>query len=487
MLLFKNSFLGFIFIFCLTQQNLTAQEYKYWFFGKKASLVFAGKTQTDNLNPYDENVFLANICDKNGSLLFYSSGDKFWNNKHQKISNPHVMSDSIQSGYRNIIIPQPKKTNTYYSIAIQKGNLIAHTVINQNGNIKIIQRQVLATNIMHLSVAYHQNRKDLWLLTHNLKQNIFKAFLLNDKGINSKAVETKGGMTLEGRARAYGYYGSLKIAPDGKKVALVTHHMKRTELFTFDDATGKLGPLSKIYSQTHYPTSLEFSPDCSKLYISYTSVGFFEQFDISDTYYKTINASRYRIKLDNKFAPDDIQLGYDGKLYVARRDANYLTVVHKPNESREKCEAQNQGLVLAEGKESGNHLPLGIVNSFFESSDKIRIGVSFSKPILFQIAKSEIQEQYKPLLDEVLKFLKENPKTSIFISGHTDNVGNAQNNLTLSENRAKSVADYLQSKGIVQDRISYKGFGSTKPNASNETKEGKAKNRRIEFLIRKKR
>ena len=71
----------------------------------------------------------------------------------------------------------------------------------------------------------------------------------------------------------------------------------------------------------------------------------------------------------------------------------------------------------------------------------------------------------------------------IEIGGHTDNSGIEKDNISLSENRAKSVYDYLISKGIAADRLSYKGYASTKPLSDNKTAEGKAKNRRTEFIV----
>ncbi len=73
----------------------------------------------------------------------------------------------------------------------------------------------------------------------------------------------------------------------------------------------------------------------------------------------------------------------------------------------------------------------------------------------------------------------------IEISGHTDNVGTEEDNLLLSENRAKAVMAYMVSKGILQTRVSAKGYGSTKPVTSNETEQGRATNRRVEFKILK--
>ncbi len=71
----------------------------------------------------------------------------------------------------------------------------------------------------------------------------------------------------------------------------------------------------------------------------------------------------------------------------------------------------------------------------------------------------------------------------ITISGHTDNVGNKSYNLKLSENRAKSVANYLISKGIDASRIKSLGMGNSKPIQSNESEDGRKANRRVEFYI----
>jgi outer membrane protein OmpA-like peptidoglycan-associated protein len=103
--------------------------------------------------------------------------------------------------------------------------------------------------------------------------------------------------------------------------------------------------------------------------------------------------------------------------------------------------------------------------------------------IFFATGKTILKAESFPELDKVVKFLKENPQIKIEIGGHTDNVGNAAANLALSSGRAASVEKYLESKGIAKDRIISKGYGMTKPVSENKTKEGKAKNRRVEFKI----
>lgn len=86
-------------------------------------------------------------------------------------------------------------------------------------------------------------------------------------------------------------------------------------------------------------------------------------------------------------------------------------------------------------------------------------------------------------LDKLLQVLIDNPTLKIQINGHTDNTGNEKDNLILSTNRAKAVADYLVSKNIDAARLSYKGYGSSKPVAANNSEEGKFKNRRTEFVV----
>ena len=83
-----------------------------------------------------------------------------------------------------------------------------------------------------------------------------------------------------------------------------------------------------------------------------------------------------------------------------------------------------------------------------------------------------------------MKFLKKNPKVTVKVEGHTDSTGSKVFNQTLSEKRAKAVSNYLIEKGVEKSRISIKGYGPSKPIATNTTKEGRAKNRRTELKFK---
>jgi hypothetical protein len=104
--------------------------------------------------------------------------------------------------------------------------------------------------------------------------------------------------------------------------------------------------------------------------------------------------------------------------------------------------------------------------------------------ILFEIGKSVLLPKSFEELDSLAQYLKQYSKLLIEISGHTDNTGTDKDNQLLSENRAKAVADYLIMKGIDKTRVSFKGYGSINPIVSNNTDEGKAKNRRVEIIIK---
>ncbi len=105
------------------------------------------------------------------------------------------------------------------------------------------------------------------------------------------------------------------------------------------------------------------------------------------------------------------------------------------------------------------------------------------KNVLFYMGTTHLLESSYAELDTVVLFLKTNPNIKIELHGHTDNQGDAQKDVALSKERVEKIKEYLTSNGIHSNRISGKGFGGTKPIASNATEEGRKLNRRVEFVI----
>jgi outer membrane protein OmpA-like peptidoglycan-associated protein len=101
---------------------------------------------------------------------------------------------------------------------------------------------------------------------------------------------------------------------------------------------------------------------------------------------------------------------------------------------------------------------------------------------VFELDKAAIKPEYDTFLDDVAGILERNQALGIEVQGHADNVGSAEHNLKLTRDRAESVVAYLVGKGIARNRMSAVGYGFSRPRASNDTKEGRALNRRVELV-----
>jgi outer membrane protein OmpA-like peptidoglycan-associated protein len=115
---------------------------------------------------------------------------------------------------------------------------------------------------------------------------------------------------------------------------------------------------------------------------------------------------------------------------------------------------------------------------------KIEKGLVFKlKAINFETGADKMKESSFDILNKMAAILNENPNMVIEVAGHTDNVGDDQKNLVLSENRAKTVMNYLISKGVKASQMKAVGYGETQPIADNNTEEGRLANRRVMFTV----
>jgi outer membrane protein OmpA-like peptidoglycan-associated protein len=150
---------------------------------------------------------------------------------------------------------------------------------------------------------------------------------------------------------------------------------------------------------------------------------------------------------------------------------------------------------MAQKKDNSNTLiivalvvALGIGGYFYWRSKQVKPQKEILKDIFenltFETGKAIIKNSSLPYLDELVVVLKKAPDWQLKIVGHTDNQGSDQINLSLSKKRAEAVKEYLIKSGVVNQIVS-DGLGESKPLADNNTPEGREKNRRVEFYIKK--
>ena len=144
------------------------------------------------------------------------------------------------------------------------------------------------------------------------------------------------------------------------------------------------------------------------------------------------------------------------------------TYIWSQNMERQKREMEQatQGTGIAVTQTQDNQLKLDIPSD-----------------ISFAVGRSDIQSNFAPVLDRFAEGLRNNPNTDVRIIGHTDNTGSDAVNNPLSLDRAASTRNYLTGRGIDGRRIAIEGMGERQPIATNETAEGRSRNRRVEIFI----
>ncbi|MFM8914100.1 MAG: OmpA family protein [Flammeovirgaceae bacterium] len=168
---------------------------------------------------------------------------------------------------------------------------------------------------------------------------------------------------------------------------------------------------------------------------------------------------------------------------IAKANGQYRVVI--PSTKVYNIEVERQGFVNVVERLDLKTVQLNALELNF-SLQPIEVGTVVNlKSVLFNMGTTTLLEESFAELDAVVDFLKTNPKVEIELEGHTDNRGDAKKNLVLSQQRVEKIKSYLVGKGIASRRVKGKGFGGTRPIATNDSEEARKMNRRVEFLITK--
>ncbi len=383
------------------------QEAAVWYFGRNAGLDFnAGAPvplTNGALNTYEGS---ASISDTNGNLLFYTDGITVWNRNHVPMPNGTGLLGDPSSTQSGIIVPKPGNPNSYYVFTVGEvdnpvGMHYSEVDMTQNGGLgAVVNKNVflIAPTSEKLTAVQHANGTDYWVITHGWENQAFHAYLVSATGVSNTPITSNVGIDLanpgpgKSRRNAIGY---LKVSPDGTKLGVVYSNVG-AELLSFNPATGVVSnPITLSTERGIY--GVEFSPDSNVLYLSYIFyVGFnFQlranvyQYDVSGGNQATIQASATLVSPIQTIEIGALQLGIDGKIYVAQFDQTYLGVINNPNTLGIGCNYIENGISLA-GRQSSLGLP-PFVQSFFLSGilaqnfclgDATEFSVTSSDPII---------------------------------------------------------------------------------------------------------
>lgn len=362
-------------------------------------------------------------------------------------------------------------------------------------------------------IVNHRNRQDFWIVTRAHRGEEFATYLISEKGIAEKPILQKIGKSFE---LVYSYlvgapFFTFKTTMKGDKIALLWREKSTSniQLFDFDNQTGKLNNVKVIDKGDNLYgmncRDMEFSPDGKKLYTSQatsynkdntalTLVWEIAEYDLTKLHIPPfINKTPILAEERKENIPAvyisacNLQLAPDMRIYfsnvslLTRSNAdNLIGCIEKPNEGIKA--GVNKIKYFKKDSLVGCYFPR--CTHLLDMLPAIMVGKPFTREILFETNQAILKPEYETELKDILAYLLKNPKATIEISGHTDNEGEETKNQKLSQDRAQALANFLIGKGVGKERIKATGYGASKPIADNSSPAGKAKNRRIEFLIR---
>lgn len=366
------------------------KEWNIWYFGNFAGLDFNSGVPVGLADGMMEQLEgCASIADRHtGRLLFYTDGDTVWSARHQPMANGTGLFGHYTSTQSAIIVPMPGDSNRYYIFTASAGEYVdgAHPNLGINYSVvdltldggfgDIVRKNV---NLMprateKLVAVRHANGRDYWVIAHAWGSNEFHAFRVTRSGI-SPAVVSAVGSSHQGDP--YNTIGTMKVSPNGKKLALAAYTMNLVQIFDFNNITGQVSNPLQLPSET-WEYGVSFSPDNKKLYVAQSTdaLNHLYQYDLTSGVPIVIIASRTLIATSPlKFG--DLQIGPDKKIYVAKND-DWLGVINYPNVGGTACGYEPQGPFLQVQKGRRRYSLWGLPNAL--TSDITAIDSSVVPP-----------------------------------------------------------------------------------------------------------
>ncbi|MEY5041706.1 MAG: hypothetical protein RLZZ414_1254, partial [Bacteroidota bacterium] len=353
-------FFSLFFVF-----NLKAQkEFNVWHFGQGASVNFNTTPPTSGSSNVLTVEGTAAVADCKGKLLFYTDGLTIWNRTGAEMNNGTGLLGYQNNTTTSLIVKVPKSKSTYYVFTTSLRNGLRYSIVNMNGDNglgSVTQKNLLlnSTSVGRISVAYHANEVDIWVLVHYNDSRNYESFLITDLGIQLPGIVSQGILTHTSD------HGDMIISPDGKKVACTLDNIKlslngnidsRVSLADFDNLTGRVSNEAFIVKGDN-PHGCAFSPNSNFLYINSTDNGVI-QYNLSNGNYTQVLFTSS--SLGGGYIYGSLRLASDGNIYVANYDENYLGRISNPDSP---SASYNSRAINLGSKKSG----YGIINTTLTS------------------------------------------------------------------------------------------------------------------------
>lgn len=349
------------------------QRANIWLFGNRAGLDF--RTIPPNaITGSAMNTFegCASISNKYGNLLFYTDGQTVWGDNNSPILNGTGLNGHNSSTQSGIIVPKPDSENIYYVFTVDwanGSNGLSYSVVDMeanSGNGEVIEKNtsLLPASTERITAVKHENGADIWVVAHEQNSDAFHAYLVSASGVNATPVISHTGTEHIGTYAEF--IGYIKASNNGKKIGLCNYGLHFIEIFDFNNATGQLSNPVK-FSPYNNPYGIEFSPDNSKLYVLTHFDKRLLQFDLQAGDETAVKNSETLIATIDGDKGGALQLGPDGKIYVAKENSEYLGVINKPNNPGGNCDYDDNQIYLA-GQKSRLGLPT-LISSMLKGKD----------------------------------------------------------------------------------------------------------------------
>lgn len=377
MLFMKLNVIAFFVVWCFTASvAYTQQEASNWFFGYGAGLQFNGANpefQPGKINQWEG---CASISDFDGKLLFYTDGRTVWNKHHLVMENGRSLKGHNSSTQSSVIIPHPGRENQYYvfTVAVEGSRDGLHYSIvdmeQEEGNGAVTEKNLALFSPVceKITGVRHQNNKDIWVISHRYDSDEYLAWLITADGLQPEPVISPSGNHVTGKLNTIGY---LKVSADGRKLA-AAHFTTFIEVADFDNRTGSISNFRKIVPASGRLTmGVEFSPDGGYLYATQTNRPNGKG-DYSILQYPVLSDAQammqQQILIDSGNiggAAGALQLGPDGKMYVAFNGMSFLGRISKPSLKGKDSNFELEAVRFPGSYRSGLGLP-AFIQSYFQ-------------------------------------------------------------------------------------------------------------------------